>query len=663
MRRGSIGVKKEQLQAREDNLLGIFEEIHDYIYSNDGLSPQQTLDEFIKILFIKIYDESRGLNEFHVRDIEANDAAAGIQRAEMFNEILGLFEQTKEEFAGLFDPDDRIRLSHHSLKYAAERLQGISLLGSSRDAKGLAFQKFLTHHEKNSRGQFFTPEPVIDFCVKIISPRPGEMILDPACGSGGFLVSSLNYMIKAYSDADPAGIIDGLHGVEINRSIARISKMKLLLEMNVNSNIICGNSLDPGRNGEKYDIILTNPPFGGKINQPQLLSEFELGRKWSAAETGFSLTGQVLNKQSVEILFIERCLDMLKAGGRMAIVLPNGCFENQSLDYLRYYIQKRARLLAVISLPDETFIPYGTGVKTSLLFLEKHKGPADNEYQIFFGRITKPGYLGNKNGTIVYKKGHNGETIKDEGGEPLIDEDISDILVAWSRFKHDLEFRTRNSFSIRSTDLRGRFDFDFYSPENREFINIISSKKTVKLGDVCKIVKSRSEKLKMPDLTVRYVELSDINFHTHEIIDSESMPVHRLPERACFEIFDGDIITAVAGNSVGTKKHATALVTPGYSGCICTNGLRVLREFKIDPFYLLFYMKTEKYLKQIYMYRTGAAIPKVSDAFLSEIIIELPEQRKIDEISTMFSRAFALRSEANSEIEKLMRDDLNFGKS
>jgi type I restriction enzyme M protein len=153
------------------------------------------------------------------------------------------------------------------------------------------------------------------------------------------------------------------------------------------------------------------------------------------------------------------------------------------------------------------------------------------------------------------------------------------------RHSYRFNIETENAFSILYNEINGRFDFDFYSPQNRKFLKILTNLETVRLGNICDIVKVKSKKLKNPNLTVEYVELSDINTHSYEIINSTTYRVHELPSRASYELQSGDIITAVAGNSVGTKKHATALVTDDFSGSICTNGFRVLRNFKIDSYY------------------------------------------------------------------------------
>ena len=402
-----------------------------------------------------------------------------------------------------------------------------------------------------------------------------------------------------------------------------------------------------------FDLVLANPPFGAKITNPSTLSKFDLGYKWTNNNGEYHKTKSVYPNQNAEILFIERCLQLLKEGGRMAIVLPNGNFENPSLEYLRYYIKLKAKILAIINLPSETFIPFGTGVKTSLLFLEKETPNKIKQYPIFFGRVRKLGYQGNKNGTPLYQKDKYGQIITDNLGQPIIDEDFSVIVEAYKEFQKGISIESENSFSINYDELNGRFDFDFYSPENRKMFANLDNVKTVRLGDICDIIKIKSRKLKDSNLTVEYVELSDINTHSYEIINSTTYQVHELPSRASYEIQEGDIITAIAGNSVGTRKHATALVTTEWEGSICTNGFRVLRNFKIDSHYLLYFLKSEMFLKQLFMYRTGAAIPNVSDADLANTLIKLPNHRTIEEISKKMKKAFELRQESRNQIESI----------
>lgn len=642
---------------KDDNLLQLFEAIHNYIYANDGLSPQQTLEEMVKVLFIKVADENAKTDFFSITTNELNSINKQNHSKEFFSRLNLLFEQTKETFKEVFDRDEKIKLSQNALSFAVDKLQSIALTDSSKDAAGLAFQKFLASRDKEGRGQFFTPEPVIDFCVEIIQPQPNEKIIDPACGSGGFLFSALRYLRRNFQTIETSQIISqNLFGIDINKSIAKIARMKMLLETNGQVNIFCTNALENGDEFSEFDIVLANPPFGtvGKITNTNLLSRYALGHKWIKHGEQFHQTKQLLNGQVTEILFLERCLSLLREGGRMGIVLPNGSFENSSLEYLRYYIKQKAKVLAVVNLPSETFIPYGTGVKTSLLFLEKDSANQEKQYKVFFGKIKKLGYQGNKNGTPVYKKDNFGNLLLDSQNQAMIDEDFSMVITDYKTFQKNQLKSTDNSFSVAFDELNGRFDYDFYAPNNRKLIESLERKNAVRLSDVAEILRvKRTKKLSQNDLMVEYVELSDINTHSFEIINSTSYRVHDLPSRASYEIKTGDILTAVAGNSVGSKKHATALVTEEYDGCICTNGFRVLRNFKIDPHYLLYFFKSEAFLQQMLMYRTGAAIPSISDADFGNILIYLPDEETVKQISQRVRRAFELRAESRKELENI----------
>lgn len=651
---------------RSDELSKRFEEIHDFIYANDGLSPQQTLEEFIKVLFIKVFDESTKVRNFAISSPEWQELSLTGAQSSFVSRQAILFEETKAVFQDVFEKDDRIRLSPIALGFTVNKLQGILLSDSQQDAKGLAFQKFLSHHEKKGSGQFFTPTPVIDFCVKIIDPKLDEKIIDPACGSGGFLNSALKHVAGDDDGKAAAYITQNLFGIDINRSIARIAKLKLLLEANVTNNIHSANSLDDLDTlklnlgiKDGFDVVLTNPPFGAKISSPATLSAFNLGYKWTLHTGTYLKTSRYHANQSAETLFVERCMQLLRPGGRMGIVLPSGNFENPSLDYVRYYLRLVGEILAIVKLPQETFIPYGTGVKTSLLFVRKKTDAADlGHHRVFFGSIKRLGYQGNRNGSPIYLRDAYGKTLLDAEGKKILDEDFSDLALRWQSFlddkSHDLG---PNAFTVANEQLNGRLDYDFYSPANRGLLNDLVGAESEILGNLCEIARAKSPKLKVLDGLVEYVELSDVNTDSLEIINSTTYRVCDLPSRASFQLMEGDIITAIAGNSVGTRKHATAFVTRDFEGAICTNGFRILRNCKINPFYLLYFMQSEPFLRQMHMYRTGAAIPNVSDSDLASIRILLPGQKVQEQIAMKLRSAFDLRAQARSIVEELNYSD------
>ena len=395
----------------------------------------------------------------------------------------------------------------------------INFSKTDKDVNGLAFQKFLGRHAKGGRGQFFTPDPVIDFCVQIIQPKPYETIIDPACGTGGFLFSTLNYIKRKYKEENIADYIKNkIFGIEINQRVSQIAKIKFLLEANADPNIISKNSLEclnsilfPRIRGKSiantFDIVLTNPPFGtqGKISQENTLSKYELGHKWEKQKDMYFKSKSLLKGQVPDVLFVEQCINLLKPGGRMGIVLPNGHFENASMEYVRQYIKNKTNVIGVVLLPQETFIPYGTGVKASLLFLQKKNSEVINNSKVFFSKINKLGYIGNKNGTPVYKKNKTGDYLLRDGNK-VIDEDFGESIKDYKDFLIDSFINSDKSFSIDSTKLNARFDYNYYLPQNRKLIETLVDLNAVKLGEVVDVVKNKSSVLRKEQI-VEYVEI------------------------------------------------------------------------------------------------------------------------------------------------------------
>jgi type I restriction enzyme M protein len=641
----------------EDNLLKVFEEIHNFIYANDGLSTHNAFEEFIKILFLKLLDEKNNLKLFFITDNEYKN-----NDKEFIKRINKLLDFVKNKYGEIFTKDEKLFISNNSLFFIVKKMQNIDFSNSTSDVKGLAFQKFLSSQSKGGRGQFFTPQEVINFCIEMIQPSIDKKIIDPTCGSGGFLFSSLKYLEKQKYELKNFKY-EKLFGIDINKEVIKIAKLKALLEEVNLDNFINLNSIEDinsiyskykiNDKDNLFDIVLTNPPFGtqGKITDKNTLKQYELGYKWIKNGNEFIKTDKLLNSQVPDVLFIERCLQLLKDNGKLAIVLPNGILENMSLAYVRYFLKTNCKITAIIKLPDDTFIPYGTGVKTSLLFLEKKQAEQQNDYQIFFSKITKLGYKGNKNGTPMYKKDDKGNFIYINGTK-ILDEDYSQVLNDYKQFQQGNFKPNDNSFIITSKEIDNRFDYNFYSPILRKPISYLKNINAVKLYEIVDIIKEKSTILKQ-DLEVEYIELSDINTYSYEIINSTILHTSNLPSRASYQIQTGDIITAVAGNSIGSKKHATAYVTNEYNNAICTNGFRVLRNAKINPYYLLYFMKTDYFLNQIMLYRTGTAIPNISDNDFKNILIEIPTQSKIDELSSKIERIFYLKKESNNILKLL----------
>ncbi len=369
-----------------------FELCHDEIWEGGKRDPAVAFDEISKIMFAKIYDERFTPSDVYYKfQIGTYEEPAEVSKRIM-NE---LYAPAQEKEPDVFKSD--IELPSKIIFRLVEILQDISLTQTDLDAKGRAFESFLGTLFRGEYGQYFTRREIVQFMVSMLEPDEDDVIIDPSCGSGGFLLYSLEFVrnrIKERYKGDQRTIdrIDWdfahkhIYGIEVNDRIARVAMMDMVIHDDGHTNIEPHDALDDFKHfdkrkdikSEKFSLILTNPPFGAVVKDETILKSFELGK------------GR--ERQRTEVLFIERCLDLLKTGGRMGIVLPDGILTNTSLSYVREFIKKKSKILAVVSLPPTTFIPAGSGVKTSLLFLEKIGEPTADSYSIFMASAEHVGY-------------------------------------------------------------------------------------------------------------------------------------------------------------------------------------------------------------------------------------------------------------------------------
>jgi type I restriction enzyme M protein len=402
------GVFFDLKEASLNELHNKFQRCHDEIWEGGKRDPAVSFDEMSKLMFAKIHDERfTREGEFYKFQIGTNETDFEVARR-----VKEIYERAQRGESGVFR--ELIDLSDERIYKIVEILQDISLTRTDLDAKGRAFEKFLDRYFRGSAGQYFTPRQIVDFMVEMLEPDAEDYIMDPACGSGGFLLYSLKEVRDVYgkdSEAARDFAIRHIYGIEINDRIARIAMMDMVIHHDGHTNIVCTDALQAydtfGRREiqpNKYDLVFTNPPFGAVAKDEKILKIFELGSKHKKRKT-----------QKTEILFIERCLDFLRPGGKMSIVLPDGILTNSSLQYVRDFIDKRAWILAVVSLPQQTFVPSGSGVKASLVFLQKKRENEElHDYPIFMAIAEHVGY--------------------DATGRPD-ENDFSKILEDWRRFK------------------------------------------------------------------------------------------------------------------------------------------------------------------------------------------------------------------------------------
>lgn len=384
--------KRKDLKPAE-NLKPTFKAIRNYLAANAvGITRDEVFaSQIINLIFCKIYDERFTKPEDTVK------FRAGVDEddEEVRKRILDLFDKVKKQYSDVIDVADSVLLDAKCLKYIVGELQLYSLKDSSRDAVGEAFEIFIGPSLKGGQGQFFTPRNVVNMVINMIDPDTDEKILDPACGSGGFLVESLRYVWnkleekttelgwpEAEIEAEKQKVaIKNFRGIDKDNFLSKVAKAYLAILGDGRGGVHCENSLDKFTNWSAktkedivegtFDVIVTNPPFGKKlsIDATEILELYDLGHKWKQDGDGNFVMEGLVDKQPPQILFIERCFQMLKPGGRMGIVLLESIFGMPKYQYVVDYIRRKSKILAVVTLPEDLFQPntHGTYLTGQIL--------------------------------------------------------------------------------------------------------------------------------------------------------------------------------------------------------------------------------------------------------------------------------------------------------
>lgn len=450
--------KIDKLQTEKKSLKNLIQEMEDEVLASAGVD---SFEEVFKLIFTKLYDELMAARD---KTAYLKFRNSGCTEMELYNKISGLFEEAKNKWRGVFDEDSKILLTPSHLSVCVASLQNVKLFNSNLDVVDDAFEYLMSKSSKGEKGQYFTPRYVIDMCVKMMNPKEDEYIIDTAAGSSGFTVHSIfhvwdairerkglpkgeNFTAEERSNDEIEYVEDKVFAIDFDEKAVRVAKTLNLIAGDGKTNVINLNTLDYSRWDEitkqdrwqdayfeefrrlkkirpagandykefNFDIVMANPPFAGDIKENQIITRYELGK---------NSNGKWQNKVGRDILFIERNLSFLKPGGRMAIILPQGRFNNSSDKYIRDFISDRCRILAVVGLHGNTFKPH-TGTKTSVLFVQKWDDklcPKVDDYNIFFATMQKPGK--DNSGEKIYVKDANGENILDNHGHLIVDHDL-----------------------------------------------------------------------------------------------------------------------------------------------------------------------------------------------------------------------------------------------
>ena len=475
-------IDEDKLLRENKTLADLIRELEDEVLANAGVD---VFEEVFKLIYTKLFDEMLGGRDKN-RVLEFWNY--GETDSELKDTIQNLFDRAKNKWAGIFADDDKIKLTPSHLAICVSSLQNVKLFNSNLDVIDDAFEYLMSKSQKGEKGQFFTPRYVIDMCVKMLNPKINETMIDTAAGSCGFPVHTTFFVWKKILDAKgipqshqfslepkPPECEDyvgrNIFAIDFDEKTVRVARTLNLIAGDGKTNVLHLNTLDYERWDEiidedwldiyndgwkglrklravkndnsrfNFDIVMANPPFAGDIKESRIIAKYELGK---------NLKGKYQSKVGRDILFIERNLNFLKSGGRMAIILPQGRFNNSSDKYIRDFIAERCRILAVVGLHGNVFKPH-TGTKTSVLFVQKWDDelcPRRDDYPIFFATMREP------------SKDNSGEKIFETVDGKLLRDKHNHTIVKHDLFNHD--GKTRDGIAEAFIEFAKREGLSFF---------------------------------------------------------------------------------------------------------------------------------------------------------------------------------------------------------
>lgn len=661
--------ERELKVISRDELIRTLEKCHDTVWQGGKLAPTIAFDEVSKLLFCKLKDEKEGTKrgDYYKFQIGTHETSE-----EIFARVNSIYQAAKSQDEEVFKED--IKLNSKVVYSVVEHLQGLALNKIDLDTKGIAFERFMQDFFKGKMGQYFTPRAIVQFIIDMLSPKQDELILDPACGSGGFLLNAMDYVRcsvgQSYDEREAweywhRFAKNNLFGVEINEQIARVCKMNMIIHDDGHTNIVSTDSLSnfddivtihKGFQPSIFDLILTNPPFGAYINRTEkdYLDNYVLG--------------EGKNRQKTEILFLERCIEFLKPGtGRIGIVIPDSITINSTLQEVRNLLFGRTQILAIISLPGFAFSHYGANVKSSLLFLRRlDEGETIKNYSVFMAGAEKIGYT---------------STGKEEKEDDLIE-----ILRQFRLFTETHDIEDSDEFNdkiyvVNSRELIGRrIDTKGYSPAYKRLKSRIENadEDKIPLSDCIKESKSGDWGLSPDDETVDEEEyqlchvIRNTNFDNNFNLDFSDVAQRyiRADKVDDLKLSEGDILVEKSGGSPIQPVGRVAIVDslPSDLPVVFSNFLLkiVIDDEVINPVYVYSYLKTLYqlgYMEYIQNQTTGIKNLLV-DEFFSILVIDIDDDRqaevanlyvsKMQEVKYNIEQAYKTLKESRDDIEGMI---------
>lgn len=689
-----IGLFRRQDLRKPGNLKAVFRDLRNHLAGmTTGITRDESLaQEIINLLFCKILDEQE------TEPTQMVSFRAGVEEPKQVvrRRIETLFERVKSDYyEDVFDSSDRLKLDDESLVYVVGELQNYCVMDADRDAIGDAFEVFIGPALRGAEGQFFTPRNVVDMMVKILDPKPGEKIIDPCCGSGGFLIAALEHVwLQVDARADRSAwsaerrikekvrvAMECFRGSDKDAFLARVCKAYMALVGDGRGGVFCANGLlspsewSPSMQEKvrlgSFDVVLTNPPFGKNIvvKGPRILSQFQLGHRWKKdkASGEWEMQSALHEDQPPQILFIDRCLQLLRLGGRMGIVLPESVFGMPTYEYVVAYLRSRTKILGVVSMPEALFKTSGKGgthAKVCVLFLENTRPENGESWDVFMAEAKWCGH--DSRGNPTWRANAEGEQVLLDD-VPLVAERYH-ALRAGQRPRHDLL-----GFDLPCTSLRSDvFIAKYYDPELRERLHALEdTHDLVSLQDLIqrKVLKWETGievgKMAYGTGTIPFIRTSDIS----------NWELKGDPKQGVGEAIYADNQQDVRAGDIFVVRDGTYLV--GIS-CILTEHdtkilfcgglykLRVLDQEQLDPYLLLALLNTPIVRRQMRSKQFTRDIIDTLGKRLFEIVLPIPKDaalcaRVAAETRSLIETRVSLRNRVKAipfEIEQSFPDEI-----
>ena len=676
-------IRKKDL-IKVPNLKDKFEKINQHLYAKLKQMDTDTRTrskEIINLLLCKLVDEinknSSEIMDFAVKNEESEEHL--LYRIQKYFEV-----EVKSRYNDIIDETERISLNKNLVYIVVQELQTISLLQSSKDVLRDAFEVFVSKTLKEEGGQFFTPINIIRFMVSYLNPNLDAKIIDPACGHGGFLLELRDLLAEKSQNNEKVNPVHNLYGIDKDSFLVKICKLYLEILSGEKANIYCEDSLDP-KNFEHdsniaikdtcFDCVLTNPPFGARIpiDDRELLKNYDLAHIWKNADDHWEIQSTIVKKQAPQILFIERCIQLLRDGGKMGIILPEGIFGNPSDRYIWEYLNQNGKILAVVSLDQNAFQPY-TCNKTSILFFEK----LDNvpiDYDIRFAIANNVGH--DKDGKVTYLLQQDGNPILNDAGQPIINDELSDLNHRLQNAEDFDYIREQKVFKIKNNQIFRHIYIPNYYTGVQKTLKLLETDKNYQLYSIKQLAEEkiiytnrngfipRGDEIgsqlyglgNIPFIRTSEINNWEINLESNKATSEEVYEKYK--EKQNIEVGDILLVKDGGSNLIGNTAFVSELDTKIIIQSHIFQ-LKILKNKKsIDPYLLLYLLNLEIVQKQIeaitFIQGTIASIGNR----VMDIILPVPsklEQREM--ISSYVKEIIDNKTENRRKIIKLKNSSL-----